>query len=200
VCLSVNPSPAGGAYGYVDMGGWIGGQAVYVMIPYADFNLLKFPDRDRAMAKIRDPTCLSDSLPTCYHGAVTAGVGPGSTVYIAGAGPVGMAAAASARLLGAAVTIVGDVNPARLAHVRAVVFETVDLSQDASLGEQIAQILGTSEVNCAVDCVDFEARGHGHSGAPHEAGDGSQLSDGNQTCGRQDRHSRTVRDRRSGGR
>jgi glutathione-independent formaldehyde dehydrogenase len=169
VCLSVNPSRAGGAYGYVDMGGWIGGQSEFVTVPYADFNLLKFPDRDRAMVKIRDLTCLSDILPTGYHGAVMAGVGPGSTVYIAGAGPVGMAAAASARLLGAAVTIVGDVNPARLAHAKAVGFETVDLSQDASLGEQIAQILGTPEVDCAVDCVGFEARGHGHAGAQHEA-------------------------------
>jgi glutathione-independent formaldehyde dehydrogenase len=169
VCLNVNPSRAGGAYGYVDMGGWIGGQSEYVMVPYADFNLLKFPDRDRAMAKIRDLTCLSDILPTGYHGAVTAGVRPGSTVYIAGAGPVGLAAAASARLLGAAVTIVGDVNPTRLAHARAVGFETVDLSQDVSLADQLAQILGTPEVDCAVDCVGFEARGHGHAGAQHEA-------------------------------
>lgn len=52
VCLNVNPSRAGGAYGYVDMGGWIGGQAEYVLVPYADFNLLKFPDRDQALAKI----------------------------------------------------------------------------------------------------------------------------------------------------
>ena len=72
------------------------------MVPYADFNLLRFPDKDRAMAKIRDLTCLSDILPTGYHGAVSAGVGPGTTVYVAGAGPVGLAAAASARLLGAA--------------------------------------------------------------------------------------------------
>ena len=93
VCLNVNGSRAGGAYGYVDMGGWIGGQAEYVLVPYADFNLLKFPDRDQALAKIRDLTCLSDILPTGYHGAVTAGVKPGATVYIAGAGPVGMAAA-----------------------------------------------------------------------------------------------------------
>ncbi|MFJ3046039.1 formaldehyde dehydrogenase, glutathione-independent [Herbaspirillum chlorophenolicum] len=169
VCLNVNPSRAGGAYGYVDMGGWIGGQAEYVLVPYADFNLLKFPDRDKAMGKIRDLTCLSDILPTGFHGAVTAGVGPGSTVYIAGAGPVGMAAAASARLLGAAVTIVGDVNPARLAHARAVGFETVDLSKDAMLGAQIEQLLGKPEVDCAVDCVGFEARGHGHAGAQHEA-------------------------------
>jgi glutathione-independent formaldehyde dehydrogenase len=74
VCLTVNPARACGAYGYVDMGGWIGGQAEYVMVPYADFNLLKFPDRDVALAKIRDLTTLSDILPTGYHGAVSAGV------------------------------------------------------------------------------------------------------------------------------
>jgi glutathione-independent formaldehyde dehydrogenase len=169
VCLGVNPARAGGAYGYVDMGGWIGGQAEYVMIPYADFNLLKFPDREQALAKIRDLTCLSDILPTGYHGAVTAGVGPGSTVYVAGAGPVGMAAAAASRLLGAAVTIIGDVNPDRLAHARRVGFETVDLSDDAPLREQIAAILGDAEVDCAIDCVGFEARGHGHAGAQIEA-------------------------------
>jgi glutathione-independent formaldehyde dehydrogenase len=169
VCLSVNPSRAGGAYGYVDMGGWVGGQAEYVMVPYADFNLLRFPDRAQAMEKIRDLTCLSDILPTGYHGAVMAGVGPGSTVYIAGAGPVGLAAAASARLLGAACVIIGDVNPLRLVHPRQLGYETVDLSKDATLAEQVAQILGTPEVDCAVDAVGFEARGHGHEGAQHEA-------------------------------
>ena len=169
VCLSVNPARAGGAYGYVDMGGWVGGQAEYVMVPYADFNLLRFPDREQAREKIRDLTCLSDILPTGYHGAVTAGVGPGSTVYVAGAGPVGLAAAASARLLGAAVVIVGDVNPARLAHPKALGYETVDLSQDATLVEQIEQILKTNEVDCAIDAVGFEARGHGHEGAQQEA-------------------------------
>lgn len=169
VCLNVNPGRPGGAYGYVDMGGWIGGQAEYVFVPFADFNLLKFPDRDRAMEKIRDLTCLSDILPTGYHGAVTAGVRPGATVYVAGAGPVGMAAAASARLLGAAVTIVGDVNHARLEHARSVGFETVDLSLDVPLTEQIEAILGEPEVDCAIDCVGFEARGHGHDGSQHEA-------------------------------
>jgi glutathione-independent formaldehyde dehydrogenase len=163
------PDAAGGAYGYVDMGGWIGGQAEYVMVPYADFNLLKFPDRAQAIEKIRDLTCLSDILPTGYHGAVTAGVGPGSTVYVAGAGPVGLAAAAAARLLGAAVVIVGDVNPQRLVHAKKVGFETVDLSQDATLADQIAQILGTPEVDSAVDAVGFEARGHGHAGSQEEA-------------------------------
>src|SRR3979411_1870382 len=114
VCLHVNGARAGGAYGYVDMGGWIGGQADYVMVPYADFNLLKFPDKAHAMEKIRDLTCLSDILPTGYHGAVTAGVGPGTIVYVAGAGPVGLACAAACQLLGAAAVIVGDMIPERL--------------------------------------------------------------------------------------
>ncbi|MGE8332829.1 MAG: alcohol dehydrogenase catalytic domain-containing protein, partial [Pseudomonas putida] len=153
VCLTVNPARAGGAYGYVDMGDWTGGQAEYVLVPYADFNLLKLPDRDKAMEKIRDLTCLSDILPTGYHGAVTAGVGPGSTVYVAGAGPVGLAAAASARLLGAACVIVGDLNPARLAHAKSQGFEVVDLSKDTPLHEQIIDILGEPEVDCAVDAV-----------------------------------------------
>src|SRR5689334_18301182 len=108
ICLNVNPARPGAAYGYVDMGGWVGGQADYVMVPYADFNLLKFPDKAQAMEKIRDLTCLSDILPTGYHGAVSAGVGPGSIVYIAGAGPVGLASAAGAQILGAAVVLIGD--------------------------------------------------------------------------------------------
>ncbi|MGB7159581.1 MAG: formaldehyde dehydrogenase, glutathione-independent [Tepidisphaeraceae bacterium] len=161
ICLTVNPARAGGAYGYVDMGGWVGGQAEYVMVPYADFNLLKFPDKAQAMAKIRDLTCLSDILPTGYHGAVNAGVGPGSTVYIAGAGPVGLAAAASAHLLGAAVVIVGDMNEQRLAQARSFGCETVNLKESGSLADKVAQILGVSEVDSAVDCVGFEAHGHG---------------------------------------
>ncbi|MFN0086975.1 MAG: formaldehyde dehydrogenase, glutathione-independent [Blastocatellia bacterium] len=161
ICLTVNPARAGGAYGYVDMGGWVGGQAEYVMIPYADFNLLKFPDKAQAMEKIRDLTCLSDILPTGYHGCVSAGIGPGSIAYIAGAGPVGLAAAASAQLLGAACVIVGDMIPARLAQAKSFGCETVDLSLSASLADQIAQIVGVPEVDCAVDAVGFEARGHG---------------------------------------
>jgi glutathione-independent formaldehyde dehydrogenase len=161
VCLNVNPARPGAAYGYVDMGGWVGGQANYVMVPYADWNLLKFPDKDQAMAKIKDLTMLSDIFPTGYHGAFTAGVTTGSTVYIAGAGPVGLACAASAQLLGAAVVIVGDMNPDRLAQARSFGCETVDLRTDAELPDMIAQIVGEPVVDAAVDCVGFEARGHG---------------------------------------
>ncbi|MGF7042322.1 formaldehyde dehydrogenase, glutathione-independent [Mucilaginibacter lappiensis] len=161
ICLNVNPARPGAAYGYVDMGGWVGGQAEYVMVPYADFNLLKFPDKDRAMEKIKDLTLLSDIFPTGFHGAVTAGVGPGSIVYVAGAGPVGLACAASCQLLGAAVVIVGDMNKERLEQARSFGCETVDLSQEASLGDQIEAIVGVPEVDSFVDCVGFEAKGHG---------------------------------------
>jgi len=160
ICLNVNPARPGAAYGYVDMGGWIGGQAEYVMVPYADFNLLRFPDRDQAMAKILDLTCLSDILPTGYHGAVSAGVGPGSVVYIAGAGPVGLACAAACQLLGAAVVIVGDRIEERLAQARSFGCETIDIAK-AEISDQVESIVGVPEVDCAIDCVGFEARGHG---------------------------------------
>jgi glutathione-independent formaldehyde dehydrogenase len=167
ICLNVNPDRPGSAYGYVDMGGWVGGQAKYVLVPYADWNLLKFPDRDQALEKILDLTMLSDIFPTGFHGCYTAGVGVGSTVYIAGAGPVGLAAAASAQLLGAAVVIVGDLNEQRLAQARSFGCETVDVSK-GDPKDQIEQILGVPEVDCGVDAVGFEARGHGE-GSTKEA-------------------------------
>jgi glutathione-independent formaldehyde dehydrogenase len=161
ICLNVNPARPGAAYGYVDMGGWVGGQAEYVLVPYADFNLLKFPDKAQAMAKIKDLTLLSDIFPTGYHGAVTAGVGPGAVCYVAGAGPVGLACAASCHLLGAAVVIVGDMIPERLKQAKSFGCETIDLKKDATLAQQIEQIVGVPEVDAAVDCVGFEAHGQG---------------------------------------
>ncbi len=160
ICLNVNPARPGAAYGYVDMGGWTGGQAQYVLVPYADWNVLRFPDKDQALAKILDLTMLSDIFPTGFHGARTAGVDVGSTVYVAGAGPVGLACAASAQLLGAAVVIVGDLNEERLGQARSFGCETVDVSK-GDVGEQIAELIGVPEVDAAVDCVGFEAHGHG---------------------------------------
>ncbi|QWC85091.1 formaldehyde dehydrogenase, glutathione-independent [Nocardioidaceae bacterium] len=166
ICLNVNPARAGAAYGYVDMGGWLGGQAEYVMVPYADFNLLKFPDRDQALEKILDLTMLSDIFPTGYHGAYTAGVTTGSTVYVAGAGPVGLAAAHAAQLLGASAVIVGDMVPERLEQARSFGCETVNLSDSGELPDMIEQILGEPEVDAAVDAVGFEANAHSGEAAP----------------------------------
>src|SRR5215208_2879606 len=161
VCLNVNPERPGSAYGYVDMGGWLGGQAKYVMVPFADFNLLKFPDKDQAMEKILDLTMLSDIFPTGYHGCVSAGVTTGSTVYVAGAGPVGLAAAHSAQVLGAAVVIVGDLQQERLEQARSFGCEAIDISEDAALEDQIAEIVGEPLIDCSVDAVGFEASAPG---------------------------------------
>jgi len=167
VCLNVNPDRPGSAYGYVDMGGWVGGQAEYVLVPYADWNLLRFPDKDQALEKILDLTMLSDIFPTGYHGCYSAGVTSGSTVYIAGGGPVGLAAAHSAQLLGAAVVIVGDLIEERLEQARSFGCEAIDVRK-GDPKDQIEEILGVPEVDCAVDAVGFEARGHG-ADADHEA-------------------------------
>jgi glutathione-independent formaldehyde dehydrogenase len=121
------------------------------------------------LAKIRDLTLLTDILPTGYHGAVTAGVGPGSTVYVAGAGPVGLACAAACQLLGAAVVIVGDMNKERLAQAKSFGCETIDLTRDATLSQQVEQILGVPEVDSAVDCVGFEAYGQGKDSKREQA-------------------------------
>src|SRR5207248_705851 len=85
--------------------------------------------RDVEFIKKGDLVCLSDILPTGYHGAVSAGVGVGSTVYVAGAGPVGLACAAACHLLGAAVVIVGDLIPERLAQARSFGCETGHLAK-----------------------------------------------------------------------
>src|SRR5690606_17853305 len=167
ICLNVNPDRPGSAYGYVDMGGWVGGQAEYVLVPYADWNLLKFPDKDQAMSKIMDLTMLSDIFPPGFHGAGSAGTEVGSPVYVPGAGPVGLAAAGSAQLLGAAAVVVGDLNEERLAQARSFGCETVDVSK-GPVPDQLEQILGEPEVDCGVDAVGFEARGHGEHAASEQ--------------------------------
>ena len=132
------------------------------MVPYADFNLLKFPDKKKAMEKIRDLTLLSDIFPTGYHGAVNAGVQPGSTVYVAGAGPVGLACAASCQLLGAAVVVVGDSNVDRLNQAKAFGCKTINVRDSDDIQKAISAVIGVPEVDAAIDCVGFEAHGCGH--------------------------------------
>ncbi|KSR91349.1 alcohol dehydrogenase catalytic domain-containing protein [Pseudomonas aeruginosa] len=151
VCLTVNPARAGGAYGYVDMGGWVGGQAEYVLVPYADFNLLKLPNREAEVDG---------------GGAADHRVRPveGDAHHEQQADHQVQAAALHRRDEQRQA-----VNPTRLAHAKKQGFEIADLSKDTPLHEQIAALLGEPEVDCAVDAVGFEARGHGHSGSQQEA-------------------------------
>lgn len=163
ICLSVNDMKPGGAYGYAEMGPWQGGQAEFVFVPYADFNLLKFPDREQALEKILDLAMVADIFPTGFHGALTAGVGVGSTVYIAGCGPVGLCAAVSSYMLGAACVIMGDVNRERLEHARSTLgCEVIDLNEREVIPDAIADILGVPQVDCGIDAIGYEAHGHGH--------------------------------------
>lgn len=168
--MNVNDQVDCGAYGF-NLGNWQGGQADYLLVPYADWNLLRFPDKEQAMARIRDLTLLSDILPTGYHGCIEAGVRTGSTVYIAGAGPVGRCAAASARLLGASCIIVADRNSARLDLVKKAGYEIVNTSKSTPVPDQIEAILGAREVDAGVDCVGMEAHGYGED-------DGDEHSEG----------------------
>lgn len=160
ICETTNPDVACAAYGF-NLGNWQGGQAEYLFVPYADFQLLRFPDKDQAMEKIRDLALLSDILPTAFHGLMEAGAKPGSTVYIAGAGPVGRCGAAAARLLGASCIIVGDYHKDRLDLMKQNGCETIDLNEDVPLTDQIEAILGEPMVDCAVDYVGSEAHGIG---------------------------------------
>ena len=151
---------------YADMGGWQGGQAEYVLVPFADFQALVLP-KERAKEHILDLAMLSDILPTGFNGAVQAGVTVGRTVYIAGAGPVGICAAASSVLLGAAVVVVGDVNPARLPNVAKLgpAVKPLDLSKVGSspsdLRRALKELIGEEECECAIDACGFEATSHG---------------------------------------
>eukprot|EP00698_Gefionella_okellyi_P001771 TRINITY_DN11624_c0_g1_i1.p1 TRINITY_DN11624_c0_g1~~TRINITY_DN11624_c0_g1_i1.p1 ORF type:complete len:406 (-),score=97.70 TRINITY_DN11624_c0_g1_i1:6-1223(-) len=158
VCLNVNPMQPGGAYGYVMMGGWQGGQAEYVFVPYADFNCLKLPPLKECRDKLLDLSLITDIFPTGFHPVFTAGVNVGSAVFIVGAGPVGLACAESSRLLGASHIFVADSNKSRLELVTKMGWHAVDSTQE--LEPQVQAVLGKGKlVDVAVDCVGFEAHG-----------------------------------------
>jgi glutathione-independent formaldehyde dehydrogenase len=161
ICLNVNPLLPGGIYGYVGQGDWNGGQADFLHVPFADFNLLVFTDKKAAMDKICDLALLSDALCTGFHGAVSAGVCAGDIVFIAGAGPIGLCCAASCQLLGAAMVVVGDVISARLTLAANMGCKIVDMSSKIPVEEQLRTIVGKAEVDKSVDCVGFEATGYG---------------------------------------
>lgn len=164
LCLTTG----GAAYGY-DMSEYQGGQAEYIMVPYADFNLLKLPDQILSSDKIKDLALISDIFPTGFHGAYSTNVTIGSKVYIAGAGPVGLSCALSCKLLGAAKIIIGDVNKERLKLAQSNGYITIDLSKTDNLPKEIEKILGKPEVDIFIDCVGFEAFGYGsksHEGQP----------------------------------
>jgi glutathione-independent formaldehyde dehydrogenase len=154
-CLTVNPGFAGGAYGYVNMGPYRGGQAEALRVPFADFNCLELPEGDEHEA---DFAMLSDIFPTGYHGAEIAEVGPGETVAVFGAGPVGIMAAYSCLIRGAAVVYVVDRVKERLEKAEQIGAVPIDFSK-GDPAEQIKEMRHGDGVMKGIDAVGYQAVG-----------------------------------------
>jgi glutathione-independent formaldehyde dehydrogenase len=155
-CLTVNPGFAGGAYGYVAMGPYRGGQAEYLRVPYADFNCLKLPEGTEHES---DFILLADIFPTGYHACELADVSPGDTVAVYGAGPVGLMAAYSALIRGASRVFVVDRVPERLSKAREIGAIPIDF-EHADPVEQIKQQTDGEGADKGVDAVGYQAVAH----------------------------------------
>ncbi|HLU44510.1 MAG TPA: glutathione-independent formaldehyde dehydrogenase [Natronosporangium sp.] len=152
-CLTVNPGFAGGAYGYVSMGPYTGGQAEYLRVPYADFNCLKLPPGEEFE---NDFAMLADIFPTGYHATEMAGVRPGDTVTVMGAGPVGLMAAYSALIRGAAKVFVVDRVPNRLRLAEQIGAIPIDYTQ-GDPASQIRDMNNGEGTDRGIDAVGYQA-------------------------------------------
>jgi glutathione-independent formaldehyde dehydrogenase len=153
-CLTVNPGFAGGAYGYVAMGPYPGGQAEHLRVPFADFNCLKLPPGPDSDA---DYVLLADIFPTGYHGCELAHVSPGETVAVYGAGPIGLMAAYSGLIRGAAKVFVVDRVPERLQKAAEIGAIPVNFQEGSPVG-QIKEQLGGEGADKGVDAVGYQAQ------------------------------------------
>ncbi len=152
-CLTVNPGFAGGAYGYVAMGPYRGGQAEWLRVPFADFNCLKLPP---GTENEDDYILLADIFPTGYHGAELAEVKPGETVAVFGAGPVGLMAAYSCLLRGASEVYSVDRVPERLNKAKQIGAIPIDFSKGDPV-KQIRDMRGGDGVMKGIDAVGYQA-------------------------------------------
>jgi threonine dehydrogenase-like Zn-dependent dehydrogenase len=147
-----------GLYGYSHIyGGYSGGQAEYVRVPFADVNPLKIPDG------IPDEKVLflTDIFPTGWMGAENCAIKPGDTIAVWGAGPVGLFAMKSAWLLGAARVIAIDRFDERLRLAREECqAETIDYEEVDSVFDALKQMTGGRGPDACIDAVGMEAHGH----------------------------------------
>ena len=152
-CLTVNPGSAGGAYGFAGMGPYSGGQAELLRVPYADFNCLVLPPDARE--KENDYVMLSDIFPTGYHATELAGVKPGDTVVIYGAGPVGLMAALSAQLKGASQVMVVDTHKDHLALAEQMGATAID-DMEGHGAERVLEMTSGQGADCGCECVGYQ--------------------------------------------
>ncbi|GAB3529490.1 glutathione-independent formaldehyde dehydrogenase [Arthrobacter monumenti] len=155
-CLTTQPDPAaaGAAYGFAAMGPWAGGQAEMLRVPYGDHNCLRLGED--AKEKENDYVMLSDIFPTGYHATEMAGVIPGDTVVIYGAGPVGLMAALSATTKGAARVMVVDRHPDRLRLAEQIGAIPVDDSKTDPVQFVLDQTMGLG-ADRGCECVGYQA-------------------------------------------
>ncbi|GAA4852675.1 glutathione-independent formaldehyde dehydrogenase [Actinomycetospora corticicola] len=154
-CLNANTDGvAGGAYGFADMGGWAGGQAELLRIPWGDFQALRLPDD--ATEKQNDYVMLSDIFPTGWHAVEMSGFKPGETIVIYGAGPVGLMAALSATVRGAAKVMVVDRHPDRLRLAEQIGAIAIDDSKGDPV-EQVMQHTKGVGADRGAECVGYQA-------------------------------------------
>ena len=163
-CTTVNPGFAGGAYGYVSMGPWPGGQAEYLKVPFADFNCLTLP---KGKDFESDFALLADIFPTGYHGAELADVKPGESVAVFGAGPVGLMAAYSSLIRGAAEVYVIDHVKERLEKAESIGGIPIDFD-DGNPVNQIQDMRNDIGVDKGIDAVGYQAAAEGSSAAGGE--------------------------------
>lgn len=159
-CLTVNPGSAGGAYGFADMGPYEGGQAELLRVPYADFNCLVLPPD--VEEKENDYVMLSDIFPTGYHATELAGVLPGETVVVYGAGPVGLMAAYSAIIKGAGKVLVVDTHKDRLALAEKLGAIPIDDTDESGV-DQVLQHTKGKGADRGCECVGYQCcdrKGH----------------------------------------
>ncbi|AXI76514.1 glutathione-independent formaldehyde dehydrogenase [Peterkaempfera bronchialis] len=163
-CLSTNPDPrmAGAAYGFAGMGPYSGGQAELLRVPYGDHNCLVLPEDARE--RQTDYVMLSDIFPTGWHCTELAGVLPGETVVIYGAGPVGLMAALSATLKSAEKVLVVDRHPDRLALAEQIGAIPVDDSKVSPI-DRVLEETGGLGADCGCECVGYQA--HDPQGQEH---------------------------------
>ena len=153
-CLTCNPGSAGAAYGFADMGPYSGGQAEYLRVPYGDFNCLVLPPD--AKSRQKDYVMLSDIFPTGWHATRLAGLMPGESIVIYGAGPVGLMAAHSALIQGAAKVYIVDRHPDRLKLAESIGAITIDDSKVSPVDFLMKE---TSDlgVDRGCECVGYQA-------------------------------------------
>jgi threonine dehydrogenase-like Zn-dependent dehydrogenase len=146
-----------GLFGFTHLyGGYAGGQAEYVRVPKANTGPLLLPPG----VPDEKVLFLSDILPTGYQGALNAEVGPGSSVAIFGAGPVGQMAAACARLLGAERIFMVDHHQYRLDFAAtAYGVEPINFADVDDPAAYIVERTHYRGVDSSIDCVGFEAKG-----------------------------------------